>query len=402
MIMIKTQTQININKIIEVKSSNLKDILLSFKILMVSVFEDFVKQVLLKFAEEYMKNGNLQEILNCNKITWKSKNGFKTTQILTIFGKINIPQIQVVADGKRIFITRLLLGLEKRKRIPQITIEQLGLIGALSPYRVTQKIVNMFSGVKLSLMTILRSVRKLGKIIKFDVDEKQSNVFDADGTGLPILNSGKRGKELKILAQRKKSGGIQVSGMIIGGYNKGWDKLFKPLKEKLKVFKEILLTTDGDDCILKGIKGIKVILQRCLFHIPHQAKYTLWQDKIERKTKPWIHILTKLIDICSVRKIKEDESIAEETIKIKKNELKELIDYCKDNKATKTAEYLENASTDMFSGIEKKVYGLTTSLLERMMRTINQRINVGQWSEASALSVCKIRGAYYYNGFNIE
>ncbi|HPO49033.1 MAG TPA: hypothetical protein PLO89_01790, partial [Spirochaetota bacterium] len=95
-------------------------------------------------------------------------------------------------------------------------------------------------------------------------------------------------------------------------------------------------------------------------------------------------------------------SIAEETIKIKKNELKELIDYCKDNKATKTAEYLENASTDMFSGIEKKVYGLTTSLLERMMRTINQRINVGQWSEASALSVCKIRGAYYYNGFNIE
>lgn len=136
--------------------------------------------------------------------------------------------------------------------------------------------------------------------------------------------------------------------MIIGGYNKGWNKLFKPLKEKLKVFKEILLTTDGDDCILKGIKGIKVILQRCLFHIPHQANYTLWQDKIQRKTKPWVHILTKLIDICNVRKIKEDESIAEETIKIKKKELKELIDFCKDNKATKTAEYLENKPCEAY------------------------------------------------------
>jgi len=398
----KNQTIICINKSIEIKSSNLKDILCSFKILILSVFEDFVKQALSFFAEEYFNNGELKNILKCNKVTWKSKTGFKTTQILTIFGKINVPQIQVTADGKRIFITRILLGLEKRKRIPQITIEQLGLIGALSPYRVTQKIVNMFSGVKLSLMTILRSVRKLGEIIKFDIDEGQQGVFDADGTGLPILNSGKRGKELKILAQRKKSGGIQVSGMIIGGYNRGWDKLFKPLKEKLKVFKEIVLTTDGDDCILKGINGIKVILQRCLFHIPHQAKYTLWQDKIVRKSKEWVYILTKLIEICNVKKIKEDESIAKETVENKKNEIKELIEYCKNNKAIKTAEYLENASLDMFSGIEKKVYGLTTSLLERMMRTINQRINVGQWSESSALSICKIRGAYYYNGFNVE
>ena len=38
-------------------------------------------------------------------------------------------------------------------------------------------------------------------------------------------------------------------------------------------------------------------------------------------------------------------------------------------------EYLENASSDMFVGIKKKVYGLTTTLLERMIGTINQRIN---------------------------
>ena len=88
-------------------------------------------------------------------------------------------------------------------------------------------------------------------------------------------------------------------------------------------------------------------------------------------------------------------------IKNKKKELEYLIYYCIENKAERTAAYLQNASKDIFSGIEKKVMGATTSLLERMMRTLNLRINVGQWSERSALAICKIRGAYYYNGFEV-
>ena len=238
-------------------------------------------------------------------------------------------------------------------------------------------------------------------MIKFCIGTIQKNEFYADGTGLPILNSTKRGKELKVVAQRKKYGKIQIAVMSIGKYHGGWEKLFKPLNDSLKVFKEIFLITDGDDAILKGIKGIKVILQRCLFHIPHEAKYTLWQDKIKRKTEVWVYILTKLIDICNVRKIKEDETIALQMIENKKKELEELIDYCIDNKVEKTAVYLQNASGDIFSGIEKRIMGVTTSLLERMMRTLNLRINIGQWSEKSALAVCKIRGAYYYNGFDV-
>jgi hypothetical protein len=33
--------------------------------------------------------------------------------------------------------------------------------------------------------------------------------------------------------------------MALGPYKKGWDKIFNPLKESLKKFKEILLITDG-------------------------------------------------------------------------------------------------------------------------------------------------------------
>jgi len=401
--MMNNQFKINLNLNIEVKSCKLKEILEAFKLSVLSCFQEFVKQVLQHYADEYMKTGELAKMLNCKKVIWKTSTGNKLTKIMTIFGIIHIPQLQVKLSktGKRKIITRLLLGIEPRKIIPDFTIKAIGLMGSLATYRVVKKIAGMFTNVGFSLMTILRCVRKTGEMIKFAVDKKQKNEFDADGTGLPILKSSKRGEELKVLAQRKRNGKIQVAGMAIGKYNSGWDKLFKPLIESLKAFKKIILITDGDDSILKGIKGIKVILQRCLFHIPHEGKYTLWQDKIKRKSRVWIHILTKLIDICNVRKIKEDETIIKKTIKNKKEELEKLIQYCEKNKAEKTATYLKNASNDIFSGVEKKVTGATTSLLERMMRTINMRINLGQWSTQSALAVSKIRGAYYYNGFDV-
>ena len=398
-----TKFNINLDLSIEVKSSKLKDIIDAFKASILIYFQSFVRQVLLHFAKEYMKTDELAKMLNCNKVNWKTSIGNKFTQIKTIFGNIVIPQLQVkIGDtGKRKMITRLLLGIEPRKRIPDITIKAIGLMGSLASYRIVKKIAGMFTNVGFSLMTILRCVRKTGEMIDFEINKNETNEFDADGTGIPILKSGKRGKELKVLAQRKGNGRIQIAGMSIGKYKGGWDQLFKPLLGSLKVFKKIILITDGDYSILKGISGVKVILQRCLFHIPYEAKYTLWQDNVKRKTDNWTHILTTLIDICNVKKIKEDESVAQELIKIKKERLVELIDFCRTNGYKKTASYLRNALNDIFSGIEKKIMGVTTSLLERMMRTLNMRINIGQWSTNSALAVCKIRGAYYYNGFDV-
>ena len=51
----KNQTKIIINKSIKIKSSNFKDIFETFKILMITVFEDFVKEILLESAEKYFK-----------------------------------------------------------------------------------------------------------------------------------------------------------------------------------------------------------------------------------------------------------------------------------------------------------------------------------------------------------
>ncbi len=56
----------------------------------------------------------------------------------------------------------------------------------------------------------------------------------------------------------------------------------------------------------------------------------------------------------------------------------------------------------MFTSIEKKLKGKTTSLVERVMKTVNFRINVGKWSEKGALNVNKIRLSYYYNDYDVQ
>jgi hypothetical protein len=397
------EMKINYTISIVITEPTLNCILKAFVKTIKPYFCEIVKRVLEYFALEYFNNGELLKMLVARKVTKKTFSGRQTTSITTPFGVIKLPQYQVTVDGKkRRNITRLLLGIEKWKRIPLITSQYLGLMGALAPLRVVNKFAGLLCGIKFSLMAIVRAMRISAKNVKLGIDEGEQNVFEADGTGVPILRSGKRGRELKVLAQRKRKGGIRIAGMTIGAYSQeGWERLFAPLKGILKKFKEIFLVTDGDTSPLDSLKGLTVILQRCLFHIAHEVKYTLWEDGVKRKSDEWRTVLARTLEITMVKRIHEDEAVCAKMIAAKKEKLCELILWCEEQGFSKTTAFLKNASGDIFSGIEKRIGGGTTSLIERVMRTVNQRINVSKWSEASALSVAVLRGAYYYNGYDI-
>ena len=388
---------------IDVTSPSLEQLLKGFVKAVRGMFEQFIREAILHFGNEYMKNGKLAKAIGSSEVVWKTSKGNVMTRIATLFGNIRVPQLQVRdrASGKRFFITRTLLEIGKRQRIPIITKKYLGLMGSLAPLRVVNKFLSMTSGVKYSLMTIVRAIRDTASTISFGIDEKETGEFEADGTGLPIIKAGKRGKELEILAQRTRKERIRIAGMVISDYKKGWKTLFKPLKKALRRFKEIFLVTDGDTSPIKGLEGIKVILQRCLFHIPHEMKYTLWKDKVKRKSKPWKYALAKILEITTLKRIRDDPGIAFNLIKWKRNLLTRLTHFCEKKKWRNTASYLSAAKPDIFGGIERRISGGTTSLIERVMRTVNQRINIAQWSAKTALAVAQLRGAYYYNGFDV-
>lgn len=389
-----------------VVQSSFSSIMKAFLMLLPQLLEDFFQKVLVGFGEYEMtqerKSFACHSCGNDREFIWKTRHG-KATTILTWFRYITLKQLQVrcKACGSKQYITRTLLGMEPRKRIPEETRRKLALMGALTSYRVSEKFGKMF-GWAIDKMTIWRSVQRVGAGIDFVLDENEAPRCEADGTGVGITGIAKRGKELKVLVQYKKGGGIRVAGIDIGNYNGSWDKLFQKSIEVIKKFKEpFLLLTDGDTSIFESLKGkVTVLVQRCLWHIPYQAQYALWSDGVKRKSKEWLHVVAELMEICAIRPLVDCPDTIKAMIESKKARLKKVIDYCQEKEFKRCVSYLEYAREDMFTALENRLEGKTTSRVERLFRTVNMRVNVSKWSTEGALNVTKVRLAYYYNGFD--
>ena len=380
-------------------------IVCAFTQLLPMILGDLFQCVLVRFADEVMK-ASVKPFCcsgcgNDRNFSWKTHHG-KPTSLRTIFALLTIRQLQVKCRccDRKMFITRKLLGLEARVTTPPQTRKRLALLGSLTTFRVAEKITGMF-GLKLCRMSIWRSVQREAEALEFGLDPGEKAEGEADGTGIPIKGIKKRGRELKVFIQKRIEGGCRIAGLAIGRYESDWDKLFKPILPDFSVFKEFLLVTDGDTSILKGLGDkVKVIVQRCLWHIPHQLKYCLWQDEVKHKSEAWKKVLTDAILVCTLPRPPDEEALISNIIEDKRKALNRLIEHCRKNGYDRCATYLTNAASDMFNAFEKKLHGKTTSLAERVMRIVNFRINVGKWTERGALNVNKIRLAHYYNGYD--
>jgi hypothetical protein len=390
---------------VDIQNSDFPSIMKAFLILLPQLLEDFFQKVLVGFGEYEMALAKKSFACTCcgndTDFIWKTRHG-KATTILTWFRWITLKQLQVLCKrcGHKQFITRMLLGMEPRKRVPEETRRKLALMGALTSYRVSEKFGKMF-GWAIDKMTIWKSVQQVGAKMDFALDENEEPRAEADGTGVGIVGIAKRGKELKVLIQYKKGGGIRVAGIDIGNYNGSWDKLFKKSIEVIKKFKQpFLLLTDGDTSIFESLKGkVTILVQRCLWHIPYQAQYVLWQDSVKRKSAEWLHVIAELMEICAIRSLVDCPDTIKAMVESKRARLEKVIDYCREKEFKHCVSYLENARDDMFTALENRLKGKTTSRVERLFRTVNMRVNVSKWSTDGALNVTKVRLAYYYNGF---
>jgi len=389
---------------VRLKDSYISTILAAFAMLLPQLLVDFFQKTLVGFGEYAMalkkkpfscKCGNDEDFI------WKTRHG-KKTKIHGFYQWLKLRQLQVQCKrcGSKMYITRKLLGMEPMKRIAPEIYRKLGLLGSLTTFRVAEKIGGMF-GWAVDKMTIWRAVQKTASEIDFKLDANEVAQGEADGTGIGIKGIAKRGKELKIFVQYKQGGGVRVAGLDLGNYNGSWDKLFQNSIEAFKSFKQFFLLTDGDTAILDGLKDkVKIIFQRCLWHIPHQAKYVLWQDAVKRKSDEWLYVISELMEICAIRPFVDCQQTIEMMVKSKRKRLETIIGHCRENGYSRTVSYLEGARPDMFTALENRLNGKTTSKVERVMRTVNMRANVSKWSKAGALNVIKIRLAYYYNGFD--
>ncbi len=120
-----------------------------FLTLLPQLLEDFFQKVLVAFGEYEMAQNKKSFACKCcgndTKFIWKTRHG-KATTILTWFRYITLKQLQVQCKvcGSKQYITRMLPGMEPRKRIPEETRRKLALPGALTSYRVAEKFGKMF------------------------------------------------------------------------------------------------------------------------------------------------------------------------------------------------------------------------------------------------------------------
>ena len=134
---------------VQLQDSNLSSILTAFSELLSEMLADFIQKVLVGFGEYAMTLKQKPFACECcgndEAFTWKTRHG-KATSILTIYRWVVLRQLQVLCGkcGHRFYITRNLLGIEPKKRIPAETYRKLGLMGCLTTYRVAEKIGGMF------------------------------------------------------------------------------------------------------------------------------------------------------------------------------------------------------------------------------------------------------------------
>lgn len=385
---------------IEVDNCNFKTITAAFLFAINGLFQEYITKVLLAYYNEYYENGKLALLLNIDNYSRKTTNGF--TKFKTFFGDIWVPQIQIrtkLENGKnrQISITRILLDVSPRYQIPDFMKELIGWIGAVTTFRVGHNIFSLLTTCKCSLMTIWRSVQWSAKKINLGLSSDGINEFEGDGTGIPTKDSGKRGSELKKIFQRKNNGKLHLIGMSIGKYKDKSDwlssmsELQVALKSGLKKYAKLVLSSDGDLSIINVAKGIssRIKIQKDKWHVYHQLKYYLWKDGVNKELKNDI--------IAHFYKL---TMLSKQTIKKRNKQIRRYIFLLNSTGYKSTSVYLKSAMDGFYTHEIEGNKNIYTTKTERSMRTTNQRINVGIWSDNGALNVCKIRDAYYYNGIN--
>ncbi len=390
------ETKLTIN----VSNCNFKTLTITFLFALTSIFAEFITKVLLHYFEKHYQSGALLKILQVKKVMKKTI--YTQTKFKTLFGDILVPQIQVRVIGfdgieRQMSITRILLGVTRKYQIPDFMKELMGWICSVSTFRVGHKIISTLTNFQCSLMSIWNSVKWYAKTIKLKLSTDGTNEFEADGTGIPTRNSGKRGSELKKVFQKKENGKLHLVGLSIGKYKDkdGWlsafSELYTALESGLKKYLKIVLSSDGDLSITATATDIdkRIKIQKDKWHVFHQLKYYLWKDGVAKELKN--NIIAHFFKITMLSK---------RTIKKRNKRINRYISLLANMGYKSVAVYLQSSMDGFYTHETEGNTNIYTTKTERSMRTTNQRINVGVWSDDGALNVSKIRDSYYYNGIS--
>ncbi len=314
------------------------------------------------------------------------RRGWRRRQIVTEEGPVHFSLRQVTCLGCRRTWSPYpeLLGLRPGQRVLEEVEEKLvGLVTQLS-YARTCQVAQEWLGLSIRPRTLHRWVQERGSQLQWSADP-QSEVLLGDGTKIPSGGRSRLGEDVRIgfqfCGREEVHGRSRAQLRVVGvGIGRGsWAEAF-PVE-----LKPALVVTDAEAGLREFVRARYATArhQLCEWHVAYTLDWSLIEDRVPAKRRKWLRKLLVRI-------------LFRETTQARKRRRYERFTRWIGKISRKAQQQLEQASSRIL--YEEASAECTTSLVERQMREVNRRMEVGvRWSDTGALNLLRLRLAQQHN-----
>ena len=325
--------------------------------------------------------------------------------VLTKAGTVRLAawQVECRSCGRRFVPILELLGLPAFKRRSVGVAEMAGALATEVAYAKASRLLAELAGIDLSARSVRRDTLSLAPE-RIGPEITEVPVLLLDGTGVRA-GENKNGTELHLavglVARRREGRRVVVEARLLGAtLGEGWSAM----AELLKGVRPGLVIVDGEEAITElaeEVFGAKTPIQRCLFHLERQSRWMArYLDRLDAKVAD--ELQARLHELLTDAHATGDLDTAVAAYNT-------LIDTAESLGAHHAATHLRNAVPHAFTFATNPAAGrllfgdkgrpeLATGVLERVMREMNRRTDVGvRWSVAGVRGLLMVKLARKYH-----
>lgn len=311
--------------------------------------------------------------------------------ILTKAGKVRLAawQVECRSCGRRFVPVLELLGLARHQRRSTAVAEMAAALATEVAYAKASRLLAELAGIDLSARSVRRDTLGLASK-RIGPETLDVPVLLLDGTGVRAgdAKTRKNGVELHLavglVARRRDAGRVVVEARLLGAtLGEGWSAM----AELLAGVRPGVVIVDGEEAITDlavEVFGTHTPIQRCLFHLERQTRWMArYLDRLDAATAD--ELQTRLHALLT-------DAYATGDLPAAVTAYNTLIDTAEALGADHAVTHLRNAAGHAFTFATNPTAGrllfgdkgrpeLATGVLERVMREMNRRTDVGvRWS----------------------
>lgn len=347
---------------------------------------------------------------SCTRETCGNRRGFRRRgfrssdrRLLATCGGVRFrtAQVECLTCGRRFAPMLRLLGLRPHQRRTDRLAELAAGLATEVAYRRAARFLSDLTGTRVSPRTIRDDVTRVAPD-RLGPDDLEVPILLLDGTGERAGNK-KRGVNLHLalglVARRYQGRRVVCSVRLLGAtLDETWDTMGTLISN----VRPGLILCDGEakisDMVAQRFPDVPV--QRCLWHLARGLGYTAWREGASTTLRS--ELRTLLSDLLTNAYRDRDLPKAQASYHT-------LIKELEARGVPRTAGYLRAAETEVFTFISNPNAGrllfgdkgrpeLATGVLERVMRELNRRTDVGvRWSIHGCRSVLMLKLARMYH-----